>query len=111
MKKFIIELLLTGVAVMIATYFVPGLKANTLIAAMIAGVALGFANATLGGILRLVTFPINLMTLGLMSFLISVLMVLLVDYYLVGFNAAGFVAVLILAVLLSVVKVIAWFFK
>lgn len=111
MKKFLIELLLTGVAVMIATYFVPGLKTNSLLTAMIAGVALGFVNATLGGILRLLTFPINLMTLGLMSFVISVLMVLLVDYYLVGFNAAGFVAVLILAVLLSVVKVVAWFFK
>jgi putative membrane protein len=111
MKKFIIELILTGVAVMIATYFVPGLKANSLVTAMIAGVALGFVNATLGGILRLLTFPINLMTLGLMSFVISVLMVLLVDHYLVGFNAAGSVAVLILAVLLSVVKVVAWFFK
>jgi len=111
MKKFLIELLLTGIAVVIATYYIPGIQANGFIYELIAGIALGFVNATLGGILRILTFPINLMTLGLMSLVISVLMVLLVDYYLTGFHASGFVAILVLALLSTVVKVVAWVIK
>ncbi|WP_207424550.1 phage holin family protein [Desertivirga brevis] len=109
--KFIIEILLIGVAVSIAAFFIPGVQVNGFGSAIIAGILIGLANATIGTILRLLTFPINLMTLGLMSFIITVLMVLLVDHYMAGFNTSGFIAALIFAVVLSVVKMIIGIFK
>jgi len=46
-----------------------------------------------------------------MSFIITVLMVLLVDHYMTGFNTSGFIAALIFAAVLSVVKMIIGIFK
>lgn len=109
--KFIIEILLIGVAVSIAAFFIPGVQVSGFFSAIIAGILIGLANATIGSILRLLTFPINLMTLGLMSFIITVLMVLLVDHYMTGFNTSGFIAALIFALVLSVVKMIIGIFK
>ncbi|MBC7617098.1 MAG: phage holin family protein, partial [Pedobacter sp.] len=61
---------------------------------------------TLGLILRVFTFPLNVLTLGLISFIITVLMVLLVDNLMDGFNTTGFLAAAILAIVVAVVKML-----
>jgi putative membrane protein len=104
--KFLIEILLTGAAVAVAAYFLPGVTVDNFLDAIIAGVLIGLANATIGGILRLLTFPVNFMTLGLMSFIISVLMVLLVDHFMTSFNTSGFISAALFAVILAVLKMI-----
>jgi putative membrane protein len=109
--KFIIELLLMGIAVAIAAYLLPGVEVSGFLSAIIAGVLIALANATIGTILRLLTFPINLMTLGIMSFIITVLMVLLVDSLMTGFNTNGFFSALLFAVLLALIKMILGLFK
>ena len=109
--KFVIEILLIGVAVSIAAFLIPGVQVSGFGSAILAGILIGIANATIGGILRLLTFPINIMTLGLMSFIITVLMVLLVDHFMTGFNTSGFMAALIFSVVLSVVKMVIGVFK
>nr|WP_207428557.1 phage holin family protein [Pedobacter sp. SYSU D00535] len=104
--RFIIEFLLIGLAVLLSPKYIPGIEVDGFVSAVIAGVLISFANATIGAILRLFTFPLNLMTLGLMSFVISVLMVLLVDYFMTSFNTSGFTAPVLLAALLAVIKII-----
>lgn len=104
--KFILEILLTGLAVVLAAYFVPGVKIDGYLTAIIVGVLLALANATIGFILRLLTFPINILTLGLMSFIITVLMVLLVDKFVAGFTTAGFISAMIFAFVLSLIKMV-----
>jgi putative membrane protein len=86
--KLLIEILLMGVAVVIVA------------------ILLAFANATIGFILRVLTFPINFLTLGLMSFIITVLMVLLVDKIMVGFHTQGFLSAMLFALVLSIIKMI-----
>ncbi len=46
------------------------------------------------------------LTLGLISFIITVLMILLVDHWMSGFNTTGFLAAAILAIAVSVIKMI-----
>lgn len=104
--RFILEILLTGLAVVLASYFVPGVQVNGYFTAIIVGVLLALVNATIGFILRLLTFPINILSLGLMSFVITVLMVLLVDYFVVGFSTAGFISAMIFALVLSLIKMV-----
>ncbi len=104
--KLIIEFLLIGVVVMLSPRFIPGIQVDSFLSAVLAGVLISLANATIGTILRIFTFPINIMTLGIMSFLISVLMVLLVDHYMSSFETSGFMAAALLAALLAVIKVI-----
>ena len=104
--KLIIEILLMGVAVALAAYLLPGVNVSGFLSAIIAGVLIALANATIGTILRLLTFPINVLTLGIMSFIITVLMVLLVDSLMSGFNTSGFFSALLFAIVLALIKMV-----
>lgn len=104
--KFIIELLLMGVIMLIASYIVPGVQVDGFGSALIAAILIAVANATIGLILRILTFPITILTLGLFSFVITVLMILLVDSLMTGFNTSGFLAAAILAIVVAIMKAI-----
>jgi len=102
--KLIIEILLMGLAMLLGSYLVPGVHIDGFGTAIIAAVLIALANATIGFVLRLLTFPINFLTLGLMSFIITVLMILLVDSMMKGFNTSGFLAAAFLAIVVAVIK-------
>ena len=104
--KFILEILLTGLAVWLAAALIPGVYVAGYFTALIAGILLGLVNATIGFILRVLTFPLNILTLGLISFIISVFMVLLVSHILDGFYVHGFINAALFAIVLSIIKMI-----
>ncbi|RZJ64068.1 MAG: phage holin family protein [Flavobacterium sp.] len=104
--KLILEILLMGFAMMVGAYLVPGVSVDGYMSALIAAVLIALANATLGLVLRVFTFPLNVLTLGLISFIITVLMILLVDSWMKGFNTSGFLAAAILAIAVSLIKMI-----
>ena len=104
--RFIIEILLTGLAVFIAAHVIPGVHVNGYFTAVLTGILLAVVNATIGFILRILTFPINILTLGLLSFIITVCMVLLVSRLLTGFHVDGFFPAALFAIVLAVLKMI-----
>ena len=104
--RLIIEILLMGLAVAVAAFLIPGVSVDGFWSAVLAGVLIALANATIGTILRILTFPINFLTLGLMSFIITVLMVLLVDNLMDSFNTSGFFSALLFAIILALIKMI-----
>ncbi|MCS4227872.1 Membrane protein of unknown function [compost metagenome] len=105
--KFIISLLLTGVVVAIACWIIPGAKVAGFGWAIVTGLVIGFVNATVGSILRLFTFPLNWLTLGLVSFIITVLMVLLSDSLLGDkFNVDGFWTAALFAIVVAILEMI-----
>jgi len=104
--RFIIEILLMGLAMLLGSYLVPGVHIDGFGTAIIAAILIALANATIGLVLRLLTFPINFLTLGLMSFIITVLMILLVDSMMTGFNTSGFFAAAFLAIVVALIKAI-----
>lgn len=104
--KLIVEILLMGLAMLIGAYLVPGVQVDGYGSAIIAAVLIALANATIGLVLRIFTFPLNLLTLGLISFIISVLMILLVDHFMTGFNTSGFLAAAILAIAVALIKML-----
>ena len=104
--KLILEILLMGFAMLIGAYLVPGVTVDGYGSAIIAAVLIAFANATIGLILRIFTFPLNVLTLGLISFIITILMILLVDSWMSGFNTSGFWAAAVLAVAIAVIKML-----
>ena len=104
--KLIVEILLMGLAMLIGAYVVPGVQVDGYLSAIIAAVLISVANATIGLILRVFTFPLNVLTLGLISFIITVLMILLVDHFMTGFNTSGFLAAAILAIVIAIIKML-----
>lgn len=104
--RLIVEILLMGLAVLLGAYIVPGVEVDGYGAAIIAAILIALANATIGFILRVLTFPINFLTLGLVSFIISVLMILLVDSMMGTFNTSGFWAAAFLAIVVALIKAV-----
>jgi len=103
---FILEILLMGVAMLIGAYLIPGVQLDGFGSAIIAALLIALANATIGFILRILTFPLNFLTLGLVSFIITVLMILLVDNLMTGFNTSGFFSAALLAIIVAIVQMI-----
>ncbi len=102
----IIEILVTAIALLIGAYLVPGVEIAGFGSAVIAAILIALVNGTVGFILRILTLPLNFLTLGLVSFVISVLMVLLVDYMMAGFNTTGFIAAAILAIVVAIIQIL-----
>jgi putative membrane protein len=104
--RLIVEILLTGLAVFIAANVIPGVHVSGFFAAVLTGIVLALVNATIGFVLRILTFPITILTLGLFSFIITVCMVLLVANLLNGFKVDGFLPAALFAIVLAVLKMI-----
>ena len=104
--KLIFEILIMGLAMLLGAYIVPGVEVDGYGSAIIAAILIAVANATIGLILRVFTFPLNVLTLGLISFIITVLMILLVDHFMTGFNTSGFLAAAILAIVIAIIKML-----
>ena len=65
--RMLIHWVLTAVAIWIVSKVVPGFSVSGPGAALIAAVVIGFVNATLGLFLKIVTFPLTVVTLGLLA--------------------------------------------
>lgn len=102
--KFLISLLLSAVAVFAAAYLVPGVQIDGFVTALIVAIVLGLVNATIGLLLKMITAPLNWITLGLVSLIINVLMVMLVDNFINGFSTNGFWAAAIFALVLAIIQ-------
>jgi putative membrane protein len=76
------------------------------VAALIAALAIGFINATIGALLKIITFPLTLLTLGLFWFVINALMLELASAVVPGFQVRGFFAAFIGAIVLSLVNLL-----
>jgi len=105
--NFIVSLLVTGLIIAVASWITPGVAVAGFGWAIITGLIIGFVNATVGTILRLFTAPLNWLTLGLISFIITVLMVLFTDWIMGGkFEVSSFWSAALFAIIVAVVEVI-----
>ena len=102
--RFVLRLLLNGVAIFLAAYIVPGLSVTGAGTALIAGLVLALVNAVIRPVLKLLTFPITLLTLGLFIFVVNAVCLALAAWFVPGFSIDGFVAALLGALVISVVS-------
>lgn len=103
---FIINLLIGGLAVFISAYVLPGVKVDSFLTALLVSVVLAVLNAIIKPILVILTLPITLITLGLFTFVINALLILLASYLVPGFKVDGFLWALLFSVVLSIVNTV-----
>ena len=103
MFKLLLHWLLSAFAILAISHFVVGFHARDLEAALIAALVIGLLNATLGLLLKIVTFPITILTLGLFLLIINALMIMLASHIVTGFHVTGWIPALIGAVVLALV--------
>ena len=98
---------LSALAVWIMSRVVPGVYVSGPVAALIAALVIGFINATIGLVLKILTFPLTLVTLGLFWLVINALMLELASALLApGFQVRGFYAAFVGAIVLSLVNLV-----
>lgn len=97
----ILNLLLSTLAVMLASYMLPGVRVASFFQALVVALSLGVVNAVIKPILTVLTLPLTILTLGLFSLIINGLMVMLVDAILPGFTVDGFLNAIIFSLILS----------
>jgi putative membrane protein len=88
--KLLLNWLLSALALLIVSHFVPGFHVNGLLPALIAAVVIGLLNATVGLLLKIVTFPLSILTLGIFLLVINGIMILLASAVVPGFHVNGF---------------------
>jgi putative membrane protein len=102
--KALIHLLLNAVVFLILSKVLPGFYVSGWGSAILASLVLGLVNATLGLILKIITFPLILLTFGLFLFVVNAIVILLVAFLVPGLSINGFLPALIAAVILSAVS-------
>ncbi|MCI0751349.1 MAG: phage holin family protein [Flammeovirgaceae bacterium] len=98
----IIRFFLTGVAVLLTAYLLPGVDVTDYWTALLVAAVLALANIFVKPLLILFTIPITILTLGLFLLVINALMILFADYLVDGFVVDGFWWALIFSLILSV---------
>jgi len=105
--RLLLNWVLSALAVWIVSRVVPGIYVSGPVAALIAALVIGFVNATIGLLLKILTFPLTLVTLGLFWFVINALMLKLASALLSpGFQVRTFGAAFIGAIVLSLVNML-----
>ena len=102
MLSLLIQWVLYAIALLICSRIVPGFVVVGFWPAMIAALVIGFLNATVGLLLKIVTFPLSILTLGLFLLVINALMILLASGVVRGFHVNGFVPALFGAIVLAI---------
>ena len=109
--RILLHWILSAVAVWIVAHVVPGIGVSGPVAALIAALVIGLVNATLGLLLKILTFPLTLLTLGLFWFVINALMLEVAAALVPGFFVRSFEAAFLGALVLSVVSsLLQWLF-
>lgn len=104
--RLLLNWALSALAVWIVSKVVPGIYVNGAAAALIAALAIGLINATIGLVLKILTFPLTLLTLGLFWLVINALMLELASALVPGFQVRGFFAAFVGAIVLSLVNLL-----
>ena len=105
--RLLLNWVLSALAVWIMARLVPGISVSGPVAALIAALVIGFINATVGALLKILTFPLTLLTLGIFWFVINALMLELASALLApGFQVRTFTAAFFGAIVLSSVNML-----
>ncbi len=104
--KLIANWFLNALALFIVSKIVSGIELRGFGAALVAVLVIGLVNALVKPILLILTLPITILTLGLFTFVLNALMLLLASNLVNGFRVDGFWTALVASILLSIVSTI-----
>ena len=95
--------IVSAAAIIISAYIIEGVTITSFWSALWLSLFLGLINAVLRPVLIVLTLPINILTLGLFTFVINASLILLASSVIKGFSVDGFWVAIIFGLVLSVV--------
>ena len=104
MKGIVIRWLVLTAAIMFASYVLDGIQVKGFFTALFAAAILGILNAFFRPILIILTLPINILSLGLFTFIINAMLLKMASGVISGFEVYGFWSAVLGSLLISVVS-------
>ena len=102
--RAIATILAIAITLLLIANWVPGISISSFYIALIVAVIWGVLGLTVRPVLKILTLPINLITLGLFSFVLNALLFWFLSTFIAGFTVSGFIPALIGSAILSCVS-------
>jgi len=105
--RLLLNWLLSAISLLIVSRLVPGFRLSGFTSALLAALVIGLVNATLGLLLKIITFPLTVLTMGIFWLVINALMLLVASALLTpNFVVQGFWPAFLGAIVLSLVNMV-----
>jgi putative membrane protein len=104
MKGIFLRWLILTFSIIATSYLIDGIQVAGFLSAFYAAAILGILNAFFRPILFILTLPVNILSLGLFTFVINAMMLMMVSGVITGFKVQGFWSALFGSLLISVVS-------
>jgi len=98
---FILSLLVNAAALYVVSQLIPGIRLDDFTTAIMAAFVLGLLNVFLRPLLTILTLPVNLLTFGLFSYVLSAVVLWVAGRIVPGFEVTSFVSALVGAIILA----------
>jgi putative membrane protein len=89
MVRLLAHWFLSALCLLLVSRFVPGITVRNFGTALIAAIVIGLVNGTIGLLLKVVTFPLTILTFGIFWFVINALMLEFASVFVSGFDVRG----------------------
>lgn len=106
MIKIVARILLIAFTLLLVAQYVPGFEVSNFYSALVIALVLGVISVTLKPLIVILTLPINLVTLGLFTFVINGFLLWWVASFVDGFSVGGFIPAFAGALIISAVNFI-----
>jgi len=104
--RMLLHWVLSALAIWIVSRVVLGFIVSGPAAALIAALVIGLVNATIGFFLKIITFPLTILTLGLFWFVINAVMIELASAFVPGFHILSFASAFWGGIVLSILNML-----
>lgn len=88
MKSLIRAIIVTILSILVLSWLLPAVSVTNTVTLIMAGVVLAILNTCIRPVLKILVLPINILTLGLLGWLINLLMIYAAMWLVPGFNIA-----------------------
>jgi putative membrane protein len=102
--KIIISILANTLAIFLVSHVITDVQIDGVMAAFTVAIVLGILNTFLKPVLHLLTLPINIITLGLFSFVINIFLLYLTDYLVKGFEIQSIISAILFSFFVSIIS-------
>jgi putative membrane protein len=106
MNGIFLRWLILTFAIIATSYLIDGIQVSGFLSAFFAAAILGILNAFFRPILLILTLPVNILSLGLFTFVINAIVLMMVSGVISGFEVSGFWSAVFGSLLISLVS---WF--
>ena len=104
--NLLINWIISALTIIVTAYLLPGVTVGGFTTALVVAVVLGAINIFIKPILIILTLPINILSLGLFTFVINAVIIILVSKIVPGFKVDGFISALLFSIILSVINAV-----